>query len=185
MIRVFILNTFSDFSDLSGSQWLTKDDLQLKLVEDIADIEYNNFVNAMDRLVALPYSYKCKEFILEYRKPLMAQTNMYDVLKPQFDETGRQFVTTYGELCILMRVNRHSLNTCSYLNHIYWLCSHISKISCLYDYLNFKLNCFAECLRKRARADVTIRSPGTGKVLINGHDLNYFNDVQPKEQVSN
>lgn len=84
------------FSDLSGTQWLPKDDLELKLVEEIADIEYNNFVNAMDRLAALPYSYKSKEFIMSYRKPLMTQTNMYDVLQPQFDEQGRQFVTTYG-----------------------------------------------------------------------------------------
>lgn len=84
--------------DLSGTQWLPKDDLELKLVEAIADIEYNNFVNAMDRLVALPYSYKSKDFVMAYRKPLMTQMNMYDVLKPQFDKQGRQFVTTYGEL---------------------------------------------------------------------------------------
>lgn len=50
----------------------------------------------MDRLVSLPYSYKSKDFVMAYRKPLMTQMNMYDVLQPQFDEQGRQFVTTYG-----------------------------------------------------------------------------------------
>lgn len=81
---------------MSGTQWLPKDELELVLVEEIADIEYTNFVNAMNRLVALPYSYKTKEFIDKYRKPLITQTNTYDVLKPQYDEQGRAFVTTYG-----------------------------------------------------------------------------------------
>ncbi|KAG7301506.1 hypothetical protein JYU34_014473 [Plutella xylostella] len=40
-----------------------------------------------------------------------------------------------------------------------------------------------ECLRKKARGDVTIRSPGTGKITINGKDLTYFKDTQPREQV--
>lgn len=41
-----------------------------------------------------------------------------------------------------------------------------------------------ECLRKTARADVTVRVPGTGKITINGKDITYFDDVQPREQVS-
>lgn len=41
-----------------------------------------------------------------------------------------------------------------------------------------------ECLRKRARGDVTIKSPGSGKISINGQDITYFEDTQPREQVS-
>ncbi|XP_035435176.2 28S ribosomal protein S9, mitochondrial [Spodoptera frugiperda] len=40
-----------------------------------------------------------------------------------------------------------------------------------------------ECLRKKARGDVTIRAPGTGKITINGKDLTYFDDIQSREQV--
>lgn len=40
-----------------------------------------------------------------------------------------------------------------------------------------------ECLRKKARGDVTIRSPGTGKITINGKDITYFEDNQSREQV--
>lgn len=40
-----------------------------------------------------------------------------------------------------------------------------------------------ECLRKKARGDVTVRAPGTGKITINGKDLTYFEDVQSREQV--
>lgn len=42
-----------------------------------------------------------------------------------------------------------------------------------------------ECLRKSARGDVTIRSPGTGKILINGEkDITHFQTDQSREQVS-
>lgn len=40
-----------------------------------------------------------------------------------------------------------------------------------------------ECLRKSARADVTIIAPGTGKIAINDQDITYFADIQPREQV--
>ncbi|XP_031348367.1 28S ribosomal protein S9, mitochondrial-like [Photinus pyralis] len=39
-----------------------------------------------------------------------------------------------------------------------------------------------ECLRKRARGHVTLRSPGVGEVSVNGQDLNYFKDRQSREQ---
>ncbi|KPJ09645.1 28S ribosomal protein S9, mitochondrial [Papilio machaon] len=40
-----------------------------------------------------------------------------------------------------------------------------------------------ECLRKKARGNVTIHSPGTGLITINGKDLTYFEDTQSREQV--
>lgn len=130
----------------------------------IEDIEYDNFVNAMTRLSSLPYAYRVKEFIYTYRKPLIADTKGNEIPKPQYDEQGRQIVTTYGRI-------------------ILFLCS--SSESKLNDKLKliFRFSQL-ECLRKRARADVTIISPGTGLVTINGHDINYFSSTQCREQVS-
>jgi small subunit ribosomal protein S9 len=82
--------------DLSGSEWITKDQLENVLVEGIRDIEYNNFVNAMTRLAKHAYSYRVKEFIEKYRKPLMNQTITLDIPKPQIGEDGRSFITVYG-----------------------------------------------------------------------------------------
>lgn len=65
-------------------------------MEKIADIEYTNFVSAMERLLSLPFSYKAKEFIDKYRVPLIAQTTVDEVPKPQYDEKGVAYVTTYG-----------------------------------------------------------------------------------------
>lgn len=121
--------------DLNNSVWINKDQLEKILVESLTDLEYNNFLAVMERLLSLPYSYRHKEFIDKYRKPLAAQKFALEIPKPSYDEEGHAFVTTY------------------------------------------------ECLRKSARGHVTIRSPGVGKITINGKDLTYFKDVQPREQV--
>jgi len=121
--------------DLSGFEWLPKDHLELMLVENIQDIEYNNFIAAMNRLATHPYSYRASEFIRKYQRPLMNQTTLLEIPKPQTDENGRSFITVY------------------------------------------------ECLRKRARGDVTLRFPGTGKISINGRPITYFEHAQPREQI--
>lgn len=64
----------------------------------IEDIEYDNFVNAMTRLSSLPYSYRIKDFIYSYRKPLISESTNNEIPKPTFDEKGRQMVTTYGRI---------------------------------------------------------------------------------------
>ncbi|KAJ3663114.1 hypothetical protein Zmor_007423 [Zophobas morio] len=122
--------------DMSGFQWIDKESLEAELVETIGDKDYETFSTTMDRLYKLPYSYRSKDFLFKYRKPLMSHEKTYQAPKPQYDADGRAFITTY------------------------------------------------ECLRKRARGHVTIRSPGTGKVTVNNQDLTYFAEVQSREQVS-
>lgn len=65
-------------------------------MEQINELEYTNFTNAMDRLVSLPFSYKSRDFINKFAKPLLDQTKQLEIPKPQFDAEGRQFVTIYG-----------------------------------------------------------------------------------------
>lgn len=82
--------------NLTGYQWVDKGALERRIVETIGDRDYQNFINAMERLCDSPYSYKVKDFIMQYRTPLMSQTKTYDAPKPQYDADGRAFVTTYG-----------------------------------------------------------------------------------------
>lgn len=84
--------------DLSGSQWISKDQLELHLVETFRDTEYSNFVSAMNRLASLPYSYRVKDFILSYRRPLLNLSTAMEIPKPQIDQDGRSFITVYGKL---------------------------------------------------------------------------------------
>ncbi|KAJ8948756.1 hypothetical protein NQ318_017925 [Aromia moschata] len=81
--------------ELSGYQWLTKPELELKLVETIGDKDYDIFISAIERLCVLPYSYRVKDFIMEYRKPLMSQIQNFETPKPQYDSEGRAYITTY------------------------------------------------------------------------------------------
>ncbi|XP_030563642.1 28S ribosomal protein S9, mitochondrial [Drosophila novamexicana] len=121
--------------EIAGFQLLPKEQLERVLVEHIADIEYQNFTSAMERLILSPYAYKSKAFIERFLKPLIDQSKQLEVPKPKIDEQGRQYVTTY------------------------------------------------ECLRKTARADVTVRLPGTGKITINGQDISYFSLEECREQL--
>lgn len=50
----------------------------------------------MERLKCMPYSYRAKDFIAAYQKPLMSQTSMSDIPKLQYDKDGRAFLTVYG-----------------------------------------------------------------------------------------
>ncbi len=77
-------------------QWITKDELENELVESIGDSDYRNFVVAIERLCLLPYSYRIKDFIMKYRKPLLTQTSASEVAQPKYDADGRMYVTTYG-----------------------------------------------------------------------------------------
>ncbi|XP_067615357.1 small ribosomal subunit protein uS9m isoform X2 [Eurosta solidaginis] len=81
--------------DLTGFQWLPKDQLEKQLVEFLNDLEYTNFTNAMDRLISLPFSYKSRDFFTKFTKPLLDQTKQLEIPKPQFDADGRQYVTIY------------------------------------------------------------------------------------------
>lgn len=83
--------------DMSGSIWVDKETLEDMILEKLIDKEYNNFVAAMDRLVAEPYSYRIKEFIEKYRKPLMSQIKTYEIPKVKYGEDGRAYITTYGK----------------------------------------------------------------------------------------
>ncbi|VVD04433.1 unnamed protein product [Leptidea sinapis] len=122
--------------ELTSSVWYSKEELEQHLVENITELEYENFKLVMERLVSLPYSYRSKEFIEKVRKPIASQKFALEIPKPSYDEEGREYITTY------------------------------------------------ECLRKKARGDVTIRSPGSGKITINGKDITYFADTQSREQVT-
>lgn len=144
----------SCFSDLTGYQWISQESLEKKLVESLKLHDYTNFLNAIDRLCAMSYSYRVKEFIMQYLIPLHKQLKSSDVPKPLYDTDGRAYVTTYGKL---MFAKSYEFDDNTY---------------------------FVECLRKKARGDVTVLTPGTGKLTINGHDVTYFEGIQEREQVS-
>lgn len=81
---------------MDDSIWLNKDKLQNKIIEDISDKQYEDFVIMMDRLSAHPYSYQSKDFIMNYREKLPHQQSDREIIEPKIGEDGRKYVTTYG-----------------------------------------------------------------------------------------
>ncbi|RZC43283.1 28S ribosomal protein S9, mitochondrial [Asbolus verrucosus] len=91
--------------ELSGYQWSDKASLEKELVEGIGDKDYEAFIATMERLCDLPYSYRSKDFIFKYRKPLMSHEQTYQAPRPQYDADGRAFITTYE--CLRKRARGH------------------------------------------------------------------------------
>lgn len=83
--------------DLAGYQWLQKPVLEKQLVEAITDKEYEQFVGALERLSSLPYSYRVKDFIMNYTTTLLNKTTSSEIPKLQYDEEGRSYITIYGK----------------------------------------------------------------------------------------
>lgn len=57
----------------SGTEWISKRELEQKMLENITDELYDEWVSCMSRLATHPNHEKEKEFILSYRKPLSGQ----------------------------------------------------------------------------------------------------------------
>lgn len=94
--------------NLSGSTWIDQDKLELMLVETITNIEYTNFVSALDRLANHSYSYRHKDFIEKFRRPLSSSKSIEDIPKPAIDKDGKSVVTTYGTINIKIVFYRKS-----------------------------------------------------------------------------
>jgi len=120
----------------SGMTWLPKAQIESMLVEKLSDRQYNVLISVLERLIQRPYSYRINDFIERFRKPMLIQTGVFDIPKPQYDADGRAYVTT------------------------------------------------KECLRKTARGEVTVKSPGTGLITINNQSIEYFEHLQDREQAS-
>lgn len=119
--------------NLDASVWLSKEQLQIKIIEDITDKQYEDFVAMMNRLLQHPYSHHCKEFIMQYRQSLKIQQKDREIVEAKIGEDGRKYVTSYGNL---------KLN------------GNIHGIHCVH-------NSLVECRFKSCVANVTVISPGT------------------------
>lgn len=53
---------------MAGTRWMTYVELKERLAEDIKEKDYDDFLNAFDRLLENPFAYKAKDFIFKYTK---------------------------------------------------------------------------------------------------------------------
>jgi len=83
-------------ASLGTTRWMTKEELTKMFFEEIKDTQLNELVEALERLLENPFSYKAKEFIFKFRKPIAAVQSVENPVEPQYDENGRAIVEYTG-----------------------------------------------------------------------------------------
>lgn len=67
------------------------------IIEDVKDTNYAQYIKMMDRLVAHPYAYRAKEFVMKNRYVLPLLNERQPVLIPKIGDDGRSYATTYSK----------------------------------------------------------------------------------------
>jgi len=81
---------------LAGSRWVTQEELAARCLEKVSEVEHKDFLALLDRLTGLPFSYRVREDIWQWRmeEGTVATTQLF--LPPQFDDSGRAWVECEG-----------------------------------------------------------------------------------------
>lgn len=92
MIKQNKLPSAEDKFNALGSTWITPEELEKKLLEELTTREYEYFTKSMDRLVEHPLSAQISEFIMKYRKVLQSSTQNLKLPELRYDSNDRPFV---------------------------------------------------------------------------------------------
>uniref|UniRef100_A0A8C2WSG3 Small ribosomal subunit protein uS9m n=1 Tax=Cyclopterus lumpus TaxID=8103 RepID=A0A8C2WSG3_CYCLU len=83
-------------SSLGTSRWLTKEELEVLLVEDISTHDYTRFIQLMENLLSMPYCSTEQDFVLRHRRQLEALSSKQLVPTLERDERGVAFSAADG-----------------------------------------------------------------------------------------
>jgi hypothetical protein len=108
---------YFQISELSGSEWLSKEKLSKLLIEAISDaqvgfvfhveypyiksiFQYEQFLNVMSRLAEHPLSNKIKDFIMKFRYQLVNQAALAEIPKVRTfkDSMITTFLNSYSPI---------------------------------------------------------------------------------------
>uniref|UniRef100_A0A8C2WRK9 Small ribosomal subunit protein uS9m n=1 Tax=Cyclopterus lumpus TaxID=8103 RepID=A0A8C2WRK9_CYCLU len=81
---------------LGTSRWLTKEELEVLLVEDISTHDYTRFIQLMENLLSMPYCSTEQDFVLRHRRQLEALSSKQLVPTLERDERGVAFSAADG-----------------------------------------------------------------------------------------
>ncbi|XP_007532005.1 small ribosomal subunit protein uS9m [Erinaceus europaeus] len=84
-------------TDMIGSRWLIKEELEEMLVEKVSDQDYAQFIRLLERLSKLTCRATEEEFVQRFRKNVTIQSNKQLIEPVQYDEQGMAFSTSEGK----------------------------------------------------------------------------------------
>uniref|UniRef100_A0A8C6Z9L4 Small ribosomal subunit protein uS9m n=1 Tax=Nothoprocta perdicaria TaxID=30464 RepID=A0A8C6Z9L4_NOTPE len=84
-------------SNLPGSRWLTKMELEEMLLENLSDHDYSRFIQLLQKMVALPYGADEEKYMKKFSKEIVSQLQKVVIEPLQYDERGVAFSTAEGK----------------------------------------------------------------------------------------
>lgn len=97
MLEKGILAPPSEFAlNLSGGEWLTRDEMRSVFLENITEEEYAFLLTTLTRLANHPYGFKCKDDIWIYRKDFVNIVSKENIPPLSYDENGRPYMVMIG-----------------------------------------------------------------------------------------
>nr|CAH0100287.1 unnamed protein product [Daphnia galeata] len=78
---------------LFGSDWIPKEKIESVLLEILTDAQYSNLIKTLERFTQHPYAIKEKNFVMQFRHQLAAQTEIQQVPELMKDESNRPYTT--------------------------------------------------------------------------------------------
>lgn len=79
-----------------GSDWLSKEELEKIFLEKLNDKYYEFFIRSLTRLIAHPYSSRAHDFLMQYRKVIMATQKQQEIPKLMYTAEGIPYMTGEG-----------------------------------------------------------------------------------------
>ncbi|KAF2362953.1 Ribosomal protein S9 [Trinorchestia longiramus] len=81
---------------LEGSRWMTKEELEGKLLEKLHDWMFEKLILSLERLCQHRYAFLAKDFIMQFREPIHLVHEAIVIPEIQTDENGRRFAIAQG-----------------------------------------------------------------------------------------
>ncbi|XP_040574806.1 small ribosomal subunit protein uS9m [Lepeophtheirus salmonis] len=84
----------------SGSQWVSKEELQDTYLERISDDQYSELLEILERLSSHAFAYKIKDYLGSYRRKIGSNDETIkevEFIQPKFDEKGCAYVEAIGQ----------------------------------------------------------------------------------------
>lgn len=82
---------------VSGTDWISKDKLENTIVEKLRDEDHTYFISCLTRLASHSYSARVQDFILKFRRKLVAHATTMEIPPLSYDEAGRPYVEMEGK----------------------------------------------------------------------------------------
>ncbi|XP_004686242.1 PREDICTED: 28S ribosomal protein S9, mitochondrial [Condylura cristata] len=92
-----LLSEKTNTTDLIGSRWLIKEELEEMLVEKLSDQDYTQFIRLLERLLTLQCGSAAEEFVQRFRRSITIQSKKQLIEPVQYDEQGMAFSRSEGK----------------------------------------------------------------------------------------